>query len=117
MALLLAGVGIHGVLAFAVSQRAREIGVRIVLGAPAGEILRMVLRRGLVLSGIGVALGLAIAFAAGRAMQALLAGVSPSDVPTFAIAAGLAVAMTLLGSLLPALRAVRVDPLTVIRAE
>jgi len=117
MALLLAGVGIHGVLAFAVSQRAREIGVRIVLGAPAGEILRMVLRRGLVLAGIGVALGLAIAFAAGRAMEALLAGVSPSDLPTFAIAAGLAVAMTLLGSLLPALRAVRLYPLTVIRAE
>lgn len=117
MALLLAGVGIHGVLAFAVSQRAREIGVRIVLGAPAGEILRMVLRRGLVLAAVGVVLGLTLAFAAGRAMQALLFGVSPADAPTFATAAALALAMTLLGSLFPALRAVRVDPLTVIRAE
>jgi hypothetical protein len=117
MALVLAGVGIHGVLAFSVSQRAREIGVRMVLGAPAGEILRMVLKRGFVLAGIGVALGLAIALAAGRAMQALLAGVSPADVPTFAAAAALALAMTLLGSFLPALRAVRVDPLTVIRTE
>jgi predicted permease len=117
MALLLAGVGIHGVLAFAVSQRAREIGVRMVLGAPASEILRMVLRRGLVLAAVGVALGLALAFAAGQAMQALLAGVSPTDAPTFAAAAVLAFAMTLVGSLLPALRAVRLDPLTVIRAE
>ncbi len=114
MALLLAGVGLHGVLSFAVSQRRREIGVRIVLGAPAGEILRMVLSRGLLLAGIGLAAGLAVAFAAARAMQALLFGVRPADLPTFAAAAALALGMTLLGSLLPAVRAVRVDPLEVL---
>ena len=117
MALLLAAVGIHGLLAFAVSQRQREIGVRIVLGAPAGGILAMVLRRGLALAAIGVAAGLALAYAAGRLMQTLLFGVSPHDTPTFAAAAGLALAMTILGSLLPALRAVRVDPLAAIRTE
>jgi putative ABC transport system permease protein len=115
--LLLAGVGIHGVLGFAVSQKAREIGVRMVFGAPAREILRMVLRRALVLAAVGVALGLGVAYAAGSAMQALLAGVNPADAPTFAAAAVLAIAMALLGSILPALCAVRVDPLTVIRAE
>jgi putative ABC transport system permease protein len=100
-----------------VSQRAREIGVRMVLGAPAREILRMVLRRALVLAAVGVALGLGVAYAAGSAMQALLAGVNPADAPTFAAAAVLAITMALLGSILPALRAVRVDPLTVIRSE
>jgi len=117
MALLLAAVGIHGLLAFAVSQRQREIGVRIVLGAPAGGILAMVLRRGLALAAVGVAFGVALAYAAGRLMQTLLFGVSPHDTPTFAAAAGLALAMTVMGSLLPALRAVRVDPLTAVRAE
>ena len=116
-ALLLAGIGIHGLLAFAVSQRTREIGVRMALGAQSCEILAMVLRQGVRLAGVGVALGLALAFAAGRAMQALLAGVSPADAPTFAAAAALALAMTLAGSFLPALRAVRVDPVTIIRAE
>jgi predicted permease len=117
VALLLAGVGIHGLLAFAVSQRTREIGVRMALGAPAGEILGLVLRRSLSLSAAGVALGLALAYAAGRAMQALLAGVSPSDAPTFAVAAILALLMTAAGSLLPARRAVRVNPVNAIRAE
>jgi predicted permease len=117
MALLLAAVGIHGLLAFAVSQRQREIGVRIVLGAPAGGILAMVLRRGLALAVMGVAAGLALAYAAGRLMQTLLFGVSPHDVPTFAAAAGLALAMTVIGSFLPAMRAVRVDPLAAIRTE
>jgi putative ABC transport system permease protein len=116
-ALLLAGVGIHGVLAFAVSQRRREIGVRLVLGAPAGEILAMILRQGFFLAGIGVVAGLALAYATGRAMQALLFGVSPSDPATFMIAAGLGLATSLLGSLLPALRAVRVDPLAAVRTD
>jgi len=117
MALLLAGVGIHGLLAFAVSQRSREIGVRMALGAPAGEILGMVLRRSLALSAAGVALGLALAYTAGLAMQALLAGVSASDAPTFAAAAILALLMTAAGSLLPARRAIRVNPVNAIRAE
>ena len=117
VSLLLAGIGIHGLLAFAVSQRTREIGVRMALGAQSGEILAMVLRQAVLLAGAGAALGLVIALIAGRAMQALLAGVSPADRVTFAAAAGLVLAMTLLSSLLPVLRAVRVDPATVLRAE
>ena len=77
----------------------------------------MVLRQGLLLAASGVALGVALAYAAGRAMQALLAGVSPADGATFAAAVCLSAAMALLGSLLPALRAVRVNPMSVIRAE
>ncbi len=117
LAFLLAGIGIHGLLAFTVSQRAREIGVRMALGAQAGTILRMVLRQGTALAAAGVLFGTGLAYAAGRAMQALLAGVSPSDVPTFAAAIALSLAMTLVGSLFPALRAARLDPAIVMRDE
>ena len=118
VAFLLAGIGIHGLLAFTVSQRLREIGVRIAMGAQPRDILKMVLRAGRrSCAAIGVALGVAVAYAAGRAMQALLAGVSPADAATFAAAVALSAAMALLGSLLPALRAVRVNPMTVMRAE
>jgi predicted permease len=117
IAVLLAGIGIHGLLAFTVSQRLREIGVRVAMGAEPRDILKMILRQGVILCAIGVALGLAVAYAAGRAMEALLAGVSPADAATFASAVALSAAMALLGSLLPALRAVRVSPMTVIRAE
>ena len=116
-ALLLAGIGIHGLLAFAVSQRAREIGVRIALGAQPRDVVAMVVRRGLVLAGIGVVIGLLIAAAAGRAMQALLAGVSPADPATLLAAVAVAVLMTLAGCLAPALRAARLDPIAAIRAE
>ncbi|HEY6146411.1 MAG TPA: ABC transporter permease, partial [Thermoanaerobaculia bacterium] len=114
---LLAGIGVHGLLAFTVSQRAREIGVRMALGAQAGTILRMVLRQGTVLAAAGVLLGAALAYAAGRGMQALLAGVSAADAPTFAAAAALSLAMTLVGSFFPALRAARLDPVIVMRDE
>ncbi len=117
VAALLAAIGIHGLLAFAVSNRAQEIGVRIALGARSGDILALVLRQGVLLAAAGVALGVGLAYAAGRALEALLAGVSPRDAPTFLTAVGLALVMTIAGSLLPALRAVRVDPLTAIRAE
>ena len=117
LAFLLAAIGIHGVLSFAVSERAREIGVRIALGAEPRDIVAMVLGRGLVLAVAGAVPGLALAYAAGRALQALLAGVNPSDSATFLSAAGLCLMMTLVGSLWPALRAVGVDPIAVIRAE
>ena len=87
------------------------------LGAQAGAILRMVLRQGTALAAAGVLLGAALAYAAGRAMQALLAGVSPRDVPTFAAALALSLAMALLGSLFPALRAARLDPAIAMRDE
>ncbi len=117
LAFLLAGIGIHGLLAYAVSQRTQEIGVRIALGAQRSDILTLVMREGFVLAGAGAILGAGLAYAAGRSMEALLAGVPPADPATFFAALVLALLMTLAGSLLPALRAVRVDPTTAIRAE
>src|SRR5579862_446226 len=117
IAFFLAAVGIHGLLSFAVSRRTREIGVRIALGARPGEILGMVMRQAAVLGAAGVVPGIVLAYGAGRAFEALLAGVKPGDALTFACAVGLSLLMTLLGSLLPALRAVRIDPMPAIRAE
>jgi len=117
IAFLLAGVGIHGLLSFAVTRRTQEIGVRIALGARPGGIVGMIVRQGAVLAAAGVLPGVALAYAAGRAMEGLLAGVQPGDALTFASAIGLCVLMTVLGSLLPALRAVRIDPIQAIRSE
>lgn len=117
IAFLLAAVGIHGVLAFAVSNRAREIGVRMALGAQRGDIVGMVLLRGAILAVAGVIPGLALAWYAGKTMEALLAGVKPNDTATFLAAAGLCLLMTVLGCLLPAWRAARVDPMTAMRLE
>jgi predicted permease len=117
IAFFLAAIGIHGLLSFTVSSRQHEIGVRMALGAQPGEIVRLILRQGIVLAAAGVLPGLAIAYAAGRAMQSLLAGVQPTDPVTFAAAGVLCVVMTLVGSLLPTLRAARVDPATAFRAE
>lgn len=117
IAFLLAGVGIHGLLSFAVSRRRQEIGVRIALGARPGEIVKMIVRQGAVLAGAGIVPGIVLAYAAGRAMEGLLAGVRPGDALTFASAIGLCVLMTVLGSLVPALRAVRIDPISAIRSE
>jgi ABC-type antimicrobial peptide transport system permease subunit len=117
VAFLLAGIGIHGLLSFAVSHRAQEIGVRMAMGAQARDILGMILGESLILSAIGIGVGGLLAYIAARTMEALLAGVSPRDPLTFVIAMSVAFVMTLAGSALPALRAVRVDPMTVIRAE
>ncbi len=117
VAVLLAGIGIHGLLAFAVSARTSEIGVRLALGASARDILRLVLRQGALLAVVGVAVGLALAFAAGQGLQAVLAGVSPRDLLVFLAATVVVLATAVGGGLLPALRALRVDPLTAIRTE
>jgi putative ABC transport system permease protein len=117
IAFLLAAVGIHGVLAFSVSNRAREIGVRMALGARRGDIVTMVVLRGALLAVAGVVPGVAVAWYAGKMLEALLAGVKPYDAATFAAATGLSVAMTILGCLLPAWRAARVDPMTAMRLE
>jgi predicted permease len=117
LALLLAGIGIHGLLSFTVSTRSSEIGMRIALGAQPRDILRMVLQQSVVLAAAGVALGMALAYVAGRAMQALLAGIPPADPVTFLIAVVLCLLMTIAGSLVPSLRALRVDPIAAIRAE
>jgi putative ABC transport system permease protein len=117
IAFVLAAVGIHGLLSFAVSQRLAEIGVRMALGAQSSDILSMVLWRGIALAAAGVVPGVFLAYAAGRSMEALLAGVHPADAITMASAVGLSVLMTLLGTLAPTLRALRVDPITALRAE
>jgi putative ABC transport system permease protein len=117
VAFLLAAIGIHGLLSFNVAARAREIGVRIALGAKGRDIVGMVLGRSAIMAVTGVAIGSALAFAAGRSMQSLLFGVDPANPAVFAAAIGLALLMTLAGSLLPALRAVRVDPIAATRTE
>jgi predicted permease len=117
VAFLLAAVGIHGVLAFAVSSRLQEFGVRMALGAQRGNIVGMVLRQAAVLAGCGLAAGIVLALAAGNALQSLLAGVTPRDAITFAAAVTLCGLMTLLGSLVPAWRAAKVDPMTAMRSE
>jgi len=117
IAFLLAGIGLHGLLTFAVSSRTREIGLRMALGARSGEIIAMVMRRGLVLATTGVVIGVVLGLGAGRALSSVLAGVSPTDPPVFAGAIGLVLVMTLAGCLIPAVRAVRVDPITAIRTE
>jgi predicted permease len=117
VALLLAAVGLHGLLSFAVSSRAQEIGVRIALGARSAHILSMVLRESLQMAAVGLVLGLVLAYTAGRGMEALLAGVRPADAATLLAATGLSALMTLAGSLLPAVRAMHVDPIEVMRSE
>jgi putative ABC transport system permease protein len=117
IAFVLAGIGIHGLLSFAVSQRAQEIGVRVALGATRRDILSMVVGRCARLAVAGVIPGIAIAYVAGREMEALLAGVRPADATTMAAAVGLSIAMAAAGSLVPTLRALRVDPMTALRTE
>ncbi|MGD2217371.1 MAG: ABC transporter permease [Gemmatimonadales bacterium] len=117
VALLLATVGVYGVISYVVSQRTREIGVRIALGAGSSTVTGMVLRQGLLLAVIGVALGLAAAYGLTRLMTGLLFGVSPLDPLTYAIVAVSLTAVALLASYLPARRAAAVDPMDALRAE
>jgi ABC-type antimicrobial peptide transport system permease subunit len=117
IALVIAGVGIHGLLAFAVSQRSRELGVRRALGEQVGSIVGRVMREGLVLATAGVAVGVFAAYLAARAMGALLAGVQPGDPLTITAAAALCFVTAVVGCVRPALRAASVDPITVLRGD
>jgi predicted permease len=117
IAILLAGVGLHGLLSFGVSQRRQEIGVRMALGATPSGIVRLVLGQGVTLAVIGGLAGLAAAYAAARWFESLLAGVQTADPLTYAAAVILTALVVLTGSLAPTLRAARVDPATAIRAE
>jgi predicted permease len=117
VAIVLAGLGIYGLLSFAVSMRQQEFGIRIALGARQGDIFKMVLGQGAIFAGAGLLVGLPLAYGAARLLESLLAGVKPADALTFSSAAGLCLITTLLGTLVPALRAVRTDPTAVMRAE
>jgi predicted permease len=114
---LLAAVGIHGLLAYTVSSRQHEIGVRLALGAQRRDVVRLVMREAGLLAAAGVVPGIAVAYAVARAMQGLLAGVEPGDVATYLAVALLCSGMVAIGSLAPTLRASRVDPAGALRAE
>jgi putative ABC transport system permease protein len=117
VALLLAAVGIHGVLSCGVSQRSREIGIRMALGARASDVVTAIVREGLGLAAIGLALGLAGAFALTRFLSTQLFGIAPTDPATFAAVAALLAVVALAATLAPARRATLVDPIVTLRSE
>jgi putative ABC transport system permease protein len=116
-AVLLAALGIYGVVSYGVSRREREIGVRMALGASAPDVLRMIVREGLRLALIGLAAGALLALASGRMLAAFLYGVSPADPATYAVAAAVLAAVSVAACWLPARRATKVDPAISLRAE
>ena len=117
MALLLGIVGIYGVIAYAVSQRTREIGIRMALGARPAGLQGMFVRDGLVLAGLGAVLGLAAAAGLTHLMQSLLFGITALDLTTYAVVSAILIAAAALASYLPARRATAVDPVDALRSE
>ena len=117
LALLLATIGIYGVMAFSTAQRTRELGIRLALGAEPRDVLRLILRDGARLSALGVGLGVVGALAASRAISSLLFGVSPTDPLTFATVVGILGSASLLACYIPARRATRVDPVVALRQD
>ena len=117
LAMMLAGIGIYGVMANSVSQRTREIGIRLALGASRGAILRWVLRQGMTLIVVGVSVGLVGAFALTRLLRSLLFGVAPTDLVTYVCLAALLALVALLACYIPARRATKIDPLIALRYE
>jgi putative ABC transport system permease protein len=117
LALLLASVGLYGVLSYAVMQRTNEIGVRMALGATSGEILLFFGKRGLALTLAGLAMGLALSAIAARSMTSLLYGFQPDYLPTVTVASLILVTVAVLASFVPARRASRMDPMIALRNE
>jgi putative ABC transport system permease protein len=117
MALLLASVGLYGVISYLTAQRQREFGIRIAVGAQATEVLALVLKQGLGRAALGLALGLALSAALTRALAAMLHGVSAWDATTYVSASGLLMFMVLAATFVPAWRASRLDPTVALRQE
>jgi predicted lysophospholipase L1 biosynthesis ABC-type transport system permease subunit len=117
VALLLAAIGLYGVLACLVAQRTQEIGIRMALGAQRQVVLRMILRQGMTLAALGIGIGLLGAFALGGVLRGLLFGIDPNDPATFTTIVALLSGMALLACWLPARRATRVDPMIALRQE
>jgi ABC-type antimicrobial peptide transport system permease subunit len=116
-ALLLAGLGIYGTISFLVNEQSREIAIRLALGAQRRDILKMVLRQGLTLAGAGAGVGLVGALIVSHLMAGLLYGVSPYDLSTFAGVTAVLTAVAIAASYVPALRAMRLDPITTLHSE
>ena len=117
LALLLASVGLYGVIAYSVSLRTREVGVRMALGAKPRDIARLVLGQGGRLALAGVAIGAALAAGVGKVLESMLYGVGAFDPAAYAIAAALLLAVAVAANLVPALQAARIDPMRVLRGE
>jgi putative ABC transport system permease protein len=117
LALILAAVGIYGLMSYTVAQQTREIGIRMALGAKRSDVLVMTIKQALKLVGIGLVCGLVVAFALTRVMASLLFGISATDPLTFVSIALVLLAVAALASYLPALRATRIDPMLALRAQ
>jgi putative ABC transport system permease protein len=117
LSLVLAVIGIYGVMAYSVSQRTRELGIRMALGASRRDVVRLVVLQGLKITVAGLFVGLAVSFAVTRLVATMLFGVSPTDVITFSIVPAILALAALGASYLPALRATRIDPLIALRYE
>jgi ABC-type antimicrobial peptide transport system permease subunit len=116
-ALLLAGIGVYGLISYSVAQRTPEIGVRLAMGASRGQVRALVMRNGLALAAGGLGMGLILALAASRWLSSLLFEIEPADPMTMATAVAVLLAVAVVASYLPARRAMRIDPATALRAE
>jgi putative ABC transport system permease protein len=117
IALVLAAVGVYGVISYAVSQRTQEIGVRVALGAQRGDVLRLIVGHGLLLGGVGIGIGLGAALGVTRFLRTMLFGVSPFDPVSFVGVSVMLAGIAVLASYIPARRAAKVDPVEALRYE